>query len=134
MGAQLTTILLLTCLTVLPVEAASSARPAAKSPVPDAAIDAALRAKLSRSKIGADHFQFRVQNGVVTWTGKTDVIQHKGSATRMAKSAGARQVDNRIQVSEAAKAKAAARLERGHQRGSSQNDSGLKHAQVTRGS
>jgi hypothetical protein len=48
----------------------------------------------------------------VTWEGTTNVVQHKGSATRMARAAGAVQVINNIQVSEAAKAKAGASLKR----------------------
>jgi hypothetical protein len=72
-----------------------------------------LKARLAKSKLAANKFTFRVQNGVVTWNGKTDVIQHKGTATRMAKSAGARSVVNQIEISEAARRKAAERLERG---------------------
>ena len=51
-----------------------------------------------------------VQNGVATIEGKTDVIQHKGVATRLAKTGGALAVQNHIQISEAAKEKAAAKL------------------------
>ena len=42
--------------------------------------------------------------------GKTSVIQHKGVATRLARSAGATVVHNNIEVSDEAKAKAAAHL------------------------
>ena len=66
--------------------------------------------KLAKSKIGKDGFKYHVSHGVVTWEGKTDVIQHKGSATRMAHSAGATGVVNNIQISANAKAKAAANL------------------------
>ena len=76
----------------------------------DAQIDAAIRTKLAKSKIGKDGFRFHVQHGVVTWEGTTNVVQHKGSATRMAKTAGAVQVINNIQVSASAKAKAASNL------------------------
>jgi hypothetical protein len=41
------------------------------------------------------------------------VIQHKGVATRLAKSGGALAVQNHIVVSDAARAKAAARLAKG---------------------
>ncbi|MFL6449725.1 MAG: BON domain-containing protein [Bryobacteraceae bacterium] len=92
-----------------PTRAAVVARPAAVS---DAQIDAAIRAKLAKSKIGKDGFKYHVQHGVVTWEGTTGVIQHKGSATRMAKTAGATQVVNNIQISAAAKAKAAANLKK----------------------
>ena len=71
-----------------------------------------IRAKLAKSKIGKDGFKYHVQHGVVTWEGTTGVIQHKGSATRMAKTAGATQVVNNIQISDAAKAKAAANLKK----------------------
>jgi hypothetical protein len=78
----------------------------------DSQIDASIRTKLAKSKIGRDGFQFKVQRGVVTWEGTTDVMQHKGSATRMAKSAGAVQVINNIQVTGTGKAKASANLKR----------------------
>jgi hypothetical protein len=78
----------------------------------DAQIDATIRAKLAKSKIGKDGFRFKVARGVVTWEGNTSVIQHKGAATRMAKTAGAVQVVNNIQISGDAKAKAAAHLKK----------------------
>jgi hypothetical protein len=83
---------------------------------PDAAIEAAIRAKLAKSKIGADKFTVKVQGGVATLEGQTDVAQHKGVATRLARTGGAVAVDNRIQISEAARAKAAANLEKGRRR------------------
>jgi hypothetical protein len=92
-----------------PSRPAAGQRPAAVS---DAQIEANIRTKLAKSKIGKDGFKFRVQHGVVTWDGNTSVIQHKGSATRMAKTAGATQVVNNIQISAAAKAKAAANLKK----------------------
>ena len=78
----------------------------------DAQIDATIRAKLAKSKIGKDGFRFKVARGVVTWEGSTGVVQHKGAATRMAKTAGAAQVVNNIQISADAKAKAAAHLKK----------------------
>lgn len=78
----------------------------------DAQIDAAIRTKLAKSKIGKDGFHFKVARGVVTWEGNTSVIQHKGAATRMARTAGAAQVVNNIQISADAKAKAAAHLKK----------------------
>ncbi len=78
--------------------------------VSDAQIDATLRTKLSKSKVGGDGFKFRVQKGVVYWEGHTNVAQHKGAATRMARTAGALQVVNNIQVSAEGKAKASAGL------------------------
>jgi BON domain-containing protein len=78
----------------------------------DAQIEASIRTKLAKSKIGKDGFTFRVQRGVVTWEGSTSVMQHKGSATRMARTAGAAQVVNNIQVSATGKAKAASNLKK----------------------
>ncbi len=84
--------------------------PAAHSRLSDAEIDRALRAKFAKSKISVDKFTTHVQGGVVTIEGKTDVIQHKGVATRMAKNAGAIAVVNNVSISEAARAKAAGNL------------------------
>jgi hypothetical protein len=92
-----------------PTHATAPQRPMAVS---DAQIDAKIKAKLAKSKIGKDGFKYHVQHGVVTWEGTTGVMQHKGSATRMAKTAGATQVVNNIQISDAAKAKAAANLKK----------------------
>jgi osmotically-inducible protein OsmY len=101
-------------------QAATVAKPPAptstavkKSPprgLPDAAIEQKIKTKLAKSKIGADKFTIKVQNGVAYWEGKTDVIQHKGAATRMAKTAGAVAVVNNIQISDAARRKAAHNL------------------------
>jgi osmotically-inducible protein OsmY len=65
----------------------------------DAEIEATIKAKLAKSKIGKDGFQVHVKEGIATWTGSTSVMQHKGAATRMAKSAGAIHVMNNIKVS-----------------------------------
>jgi hypothetical protein len=82
----------------------------------DKAIEAKILAKLAKSKVGKDGFKLRVQGGVAFWDGSTSIPQHKGAATRMAKSAGATHVVNNIQVSEEAKQKAAANLETGRRR------------------
>jgi osmotically-inducible protein OsmY len=103
-------------------EAASKAAPtkaAAKPAGPvmsDAQIEAAIRAKFAKSKINAEKFQVHVQGGVATIEGRTDVVQHKGTATRMARTAGAVAVNNHIRVSDAAKQKSAANLEEGRRR------------------
>ena len=108
------------CLTgalTLPAQPASSSPTVSSQRVAtptDAQIDATLRMKLAKSKIGKDGFRFHVQHGVVTWEGKTDVVQHKGSATRMAKASGAVRVVNNIQVSATAKAKAASNLKKAY--------------------
>ena len=82
--------------------------------VSDSQIEATIHTKLAKSKIGKDGFKFRVSHGVVTWEGATNVVQHKGSATRMARAAGATQVVNNIQISAAAKDKLAANLKYAH--------------------
>jgi|tagenome__1003787_1003787.scaffolds.fasta_scaffold20456509_2 hypothetical protein len=99
----------------VPARSATPSRPAVAQRLPaatDAQIESTIRMKLAKSKIGKDGFRFRVQHGVVTWEGNTNVIQHKGSATRMARTAGAVQVVNNIQISAGAKAKAAANLKK----------------------
>ncbi len=101
---------------VSPAVASSTTRTAAAhaAALSDSQIDATIRTKLAKSKIGKDGFKYHVSHGVVTWEGKTDVIQHKGSATRMAHSAGASQVVNNIQISANAKAKAAGNLRKAY--------------------
>ncbi|MGA2038141.1 MAG: BON domain-containing protein [Bryobacteraceae bacterium] len=99
------------------VSRSRGAKPTTQARSSDAELEAAIRARLAKSqKISEDHFQVHVQGGVATIEGKTGVVQHKGSATRMAKAAGALAVNNRIQVSDAAKEKAAANLETGRRR------------------
>jgi BON domain len=66
----------------------------------DAEVEATIKAKLAKSKIGKEGFQVHIKDGVATWTGTTSVMQHKGAATRMAKTAGAIKVVNNIKVSE----------------------------------
>jgi len=79
----------------------------------DGQILAAIRAKMVKSKVASDHFKFSVQNGIVTIEGQTSVTQHKGVATRIARTSGAAGVRNLIQVSAEGKAKTAATLSRG---------------------
>ena len=94
----------------------NAAKPNAAKPntvtakLPDAQIERNIRAKFTKSKINAEHFTVSVQNGIATIAGKTNVIQHKGVATRLAKTGGALAVRNNIQVSDEARAKAAAKL------------------------
>jgi osmotically-inducible protein OsmY len=88
----------------------------AAHPRPDAEVEQSIKARLAASKISRNHFQVHVQHGVATLEGKTDVLQHKGTATRLAKSAGATQVVNHIAVSQAAKDKAAKNLTTGRRR------------------
>ena len=93
---------------------ASAAAPAAK--LSDAALERSIQARFQRSKIRVEGFTVHVEGGVATIKGKTSVIQRKGTATRLARLAGARAVENRIVVDEAALAKASANLEQGRRR------------------
>src|SRR6266545_8325129 len=94
------------------VKKTAAAKPSSGSSASnDVTIEKTIRAKLAASKISRNKFEVHVQGGVATLTGKTDVLQHKGTATRLAKSGGASQVVNRIEVSDAAKEKAASNLE-----------------------
>ena len=96
--------------------AAAPGKGAQASAQSDAAMEAAIRAKFAKSKIGTEHFQVHVQGGIASIEGKTETVQHKGVATRLAKTAGARAVNNHIQISDSAKQKAAANLEAGRRR------------------
>ena len=84
---------------MLPNTVNAAARPAAVASAgrTDSQIESDFRMRLGRSKLASDGIQIRVKAGVATLTGKTSVVQHKGSATRMAKSAGAHQVANQIE-------------------------------------
>jgi len=116
-------VALLLCVAMAAMGQTAPKRPAAARPAgavkganEDRQIEAAIRARFARSKINEDHFQVRVQGGVATIEGRTDVLQHKGVATRLAKSNGATAVINKIEVSEAAREKAAANLALGRRR------------------
>ncbi len=82
----------------------------------DAELEKAIRARFAKSKIAVNKFQVRVQGGVATIEGHTDIIQHKGTATRLAKTVGAVAVVNKVVVSDEARAKANARLAQGRRR------------------
>lgn len=99
--------------------AAAPAHSRSKKPPPnltDPQLEAAIRAKFAKSKINDDKFTVRVSGGTATIEGKTGIVQHKGTATRMARTAGARLVVNKVQVSDAAKAKAKENLASGRRR------------------
>jgi hypothetical protein len=102
--------------------ARSAKAPAKPARLSDADLEKAIRARFAGSKINSNHFQVRVQGGTATLEGKTDVIQHKGTATRLAKSAGAAVVVNRIQVSQAARDRANANLAKGRRRAQVKRD------------
>ena len=110
-------LLLALVLSSLPAQTKSKAPPPQGTTAPqDVQIEAEIRTRLARSIIGKDGFTVRVQGGVAYWDGTTDVVQHKGAATRMAKSAGAKKVVNSIKIGDAAKQKAAGNLEQGRRR------------------
>ena len=92
---------------------ATVTRPAASATRPrlsDAELEHVIKAKLAKSKVGKDGFTVHVKGGVVTWEGSTNVMQHKGAATRMARTAGAVGVVNNIKISEEARQRAAGNL------------------------
>src|SRR5260370_40159980 len=105
---------LLSCLVLLGVAGLGQTRPSAqpasttaKKSAPsghtasnDAEMEKAIRVKLAASKISVDTFEVHVQGGVATLTGKTDVLQHTGTPTRLARNAGAAKVVTKIQESE----------------------------------
>jgi hypothetical protein len=95
---------------------ASATKGASTRSRPDAEVEREIRAKFAKSKINQDKFQVHVQGGLATIEGKTEVIQHKGVATRLAKGGGAVAVANHIQISEAAREKAAGNLDAGRRR------------------
>ena len=84
-----------------PTKTAAAAQP--RAVVSDEQLEATIKTKLGKSKIGKDGFHFKVQRGIVTWEGTTNIGQHKGAATRMARTSGAVEVINNIKVSNTAK-------------------------------
>lgn len=103
-------------LVALAAQGQTQGRPAAGPTPADSALESAIRQRFARSKSGADKFTVRVQGGVATIEGKTDVVQRKSAATRMAKTAGAKKVLNKIEVSEAARREASGNLATGRRR------------------
>jgi hypothetical protein len=101
--------------------AKSTAKTSQTPQISDADLEKAIHAKFAGSKISVDKFKAHVQGGVATLEGYTEVVQHKGTATRLAKTAGALAVVNNIEIAQAAKDKAQANL-----------DSGRRRAQVKR--
>jgi len=82
----------------------------------DAQLEKAIQERFAKSKIAVNKFQVRVQGGTATIEGRTDVIQHKGTATRLARITGATAVVNKVQVSDQARQKAAGQLVTGRRR------------------
>jgi osmotically-inducible protein OsmY len=91
----------------------TAASPSAQT---DVQIEKAIRERFADSKIAEDKFEVHVQGGRATLTGKTNVLQHKGVATRLARAQGATEVINNIEPSEEARQKAAANLTKGRRR------------------
>ena len=85
---------------------AQTPKAAAQTVVSDDALQLKIQDKLSKAKAGGGKFQVKVKNGTAYLSGRADVTQHKGAATRMAKAAGAKRVVNNITISEAAKQRA----------------------------
>src|ERR1039458_4094027 len=81
-----------------PVTRPKQATAPKQATMPDAQLEKGIRARFAPSKISTHHFQVHVQGGVATIEGQTDVLQHKGTATRLAKSSGAIKVVNHIAV------------------------------------
>jgi hypothetical protein len=120
---------LICCLALLAIAGSGQTGPAANPVSPatqktapghsasnDAAMEKDIRARFARSKISIDKFEVHVQGGVATITGKTNVVQHKGTATRLARIAGAVRVVNQVEVSEAARQRASKNLASGGRR------------------
>ena len=110
--------LMLTALATLAAQqrGAPPKQPATRPPLSDVELEKAIRTRFAQSKSGLDKFTVRVQGGVATIEGKTEVVQRKGAATRMARTAGARQVVNKIEVSQTARQKASDNLAQGRRR------------------
>ena len=105
-----------------PTAAHSQKAPTKQARMSDAELEKTIRARFARSKINANHFQVHVQGGTATLEGKTDVVQHKGTATRLARNAGALSVVNRIEVSQAARDRANENLAKGRRRAQVKRD------------
>lgn len=89
--------------------------PAPEHSSEDSRLEESIRARFAKSKIAVNGFEVRVVDGEAILRGRTDVVQHKGTATRLAKLAGATRVDNRIEVTDRAREKAS-RSSRSHPR------------------
>ena len=98
---------------------------APRATISDAELERTIRARFAKSKISTHNFQVHVKGGVATIEGKSDVLQHKGTATRLAKNSGAIKVVNNVAVSQAAKDKAAKNLASGRRRAQ------VKHSDAT---
>ena len=82
----------------------------------DEALAKKIRERFSKSKVSEDGITVRVSNGVAIIEGATAVAQRKGAATRMARTAGAEDVDNRITITKPGRDGAAGSPRRVHVR------------------
>lgn len=104
-------MLLLLCLSGWASTPPAKTKPAvASASISDVDLERAIKARFAKSKISTNNFQVHVKNGVATIEGTASVIQHKGAATRIARTAGASQVVNNIKISDAARQKAGQQL------------------------
>lgn len=71
--------------------------------VGDAALERAITQRFAKSAIASNGFTVSVSGGVATLRGSAKVAQHKGVATRLAKSVGAREVRNQIELAPSAR-------------------------------
>ena len=94
----------------------ATAKKTAATAQTDVQLEKAIRARFADSKINEDKFEVHVQGGRATITGNTNVLQHKGTATRLAHAMGATDVINNIEPSDQARERAAANLTKGRRR------------------
>ena len=104
------------CVAATPTKPATAPKVHSAPRISDADLERTIRGRFAESKISEDKFTVHVAGGIATITGHTDIIQHKGVATRLSKSSGALAVVNNIGISQAAKDKAAKNLASGRRR------------------
>ncbi len=79
-----------------PAAAKAAAKTTQTPKISDADLEKAINAKFLASKISTDKFKAHVQGGVATLEGYTEVVQHKGTATRLWPSPPARWLSSTI--------------------------------------
>ncbi len=110
-------------LTVWPAQSKTAVKPharvagsQARPSISDEEIERRFREKAAASAIASEDFRIYAQGGVATIEGHSGSVQHKALATRLAKSAGAVMVVNRIRVDAEARRQAAESLPKGRRR------------------
>ena len=106
-------IALLPAIALEPAESPARAPAKASPRWKDTELKKAIEERFARSAIASDRFRVEVNDGAARITGRTDVLQHKGVATRLAKAVGAKRVHNEVEVSQTARQKAAEPMARG---------------------